>query len=59
MGSDAARVLRKIAVRAFALAFLFGIFGQPLPAMALALAGFGLLFAPVTAPAAGRGDRVR
>ncbi|ONI81569.1 hypothetical protein ALI144C_19860 [Actinosynnema sp. ALI-1.44] len=47
MSSDATRVLRKVAVRVFVLAFLCGILEQPLAAMALALAGFGLLFAPV------------
>nr|CEL23156.1 hypothetical protein [Kibdelosporangium sp. MJ126-NF4] len=44
-------MLRKVAIRVLALAFLFGIVGDALAAMALALAGFGLLFLPVS-PAA-------
>ncbi|MCE7010823.1 hypothetical protein LWC34_49680 [Kibdelosporangium philippinense] len=51
MSSDAARILRKLAARALVLAFLFGILGEPMLAMTLTLAGFGLLFTPVGGPA--------
>lgn len=45
--SDATLVLRKLAVRAFVLAFLFGLVGQATLAIVLTLVAFGLLFARV------------
>jgi hypothetical protein len=46
--SDATLVLRKLAVRAFVLAGLFGLVGEATLAVVLALVAFGLLFARVS-----------
>ncbi|GAB3895965.1 hypothetical protein GCM10029964_076650 [Kibdelosporangium lantanae] len=46
--SDATLVLRKLAVRAFVLAALFGLVGEPTVAIVLTLVACGLLFARVS-----------
>jgi hypothetical protein len=46
--SDATLVLRKLAVRVFALALVSAVTGQMTLTIALTLAGFGLLFARVS-----------
>jgi hypothetical protein len=46
--SDATQVLRKLAVRAFVLAGLFGLVGEATLAVVLTLVAFGLLFARVS-----------
>ncbi|RJQ83067.1 hypothetical protein [Amycolatopsis panacis] len=50
--TDPVRLLRQFGVRAFALAFVAGIAGLSTVALALALAGFALVLAPVR-PAGG------
>lgn len=51
--SDAARLLRALAVRAFTLALLVGIAGDSLLTAVYALTGLGLLRAPVDTPRSG------
>jgi hypothetical protein len=43
---DVVRLLRRFAVRAFALAFVAGVTGLTTVALALGLVGFGLVLAP-------------
>jgi hypothetical protein len=47
--TDLARLLRAFAVRALALALVAGLLGQTTLTIVLALAGMGLLLAPVDA----------
>ncbi|GAA3573113.1 hypothetical protein GCM10022222_66760 [Amycolatopsis ultiminotia] len=48
--SDLIRLLRRFGVRVFALAFVAGITGLTMLALALALAGFALVLAPAAEP---------
>ncbi|PKW17881.1 hypothetical protein [Saccharopolyspora spinosa] len=54
--ADVDRLLRVLAVRTLALAFIAGIVGEEILAMLFAIAGVGLLMAPIGAGAAHRRD---
>ncbi|MBB4688676.1 hypothetical protein [Amycolatopsis jiangsuensis] len=49
VSKDLGRLLRQFGVRAFALAFVAGLTGLSMLALALALAGFALVLAPIRA----------